>query len=96
MYANLSSKELKKRLQHTMDVEGEEQLLRTLPELIKIRKIQKVEEVKELEMKNASLRRVIAGYQNLLGVESTTTTTTTTAGVGTNCGLQDGSLVLQQ
>jgi hypothetical protein len=95
MYANLSSNELKQRLQHTMDVDGEEQLLRTIPELIKIRKVQKVEEVKELEMKNASLRRVIAGYQILLGVESTTTTTTTTD-VGTNCGLQDGSLVLQQ
>ena len=81
----MSSEEMKKKLQHTMDVDGEEQLLRTLPELVKIHKSHKVEEVKDLEMKNASMRRIIAGYQNLLGVES----------LGLTSG-QERSLVLQQ
>ena len=69
-----------------MEVDGEEQLLRSLPELVNMRKAQKTEEVKDREMKNASLRRIIAGYQNLFGVES----------VEQSCGGQDGSQVLQQ
>jgi hypothetical protein len=85
MHINLSSEEMKKKLQHTMDVDGEEHLLHTLLELVKICKSHKVEEVKDLEMKNASMRRIIAGYQNLLGVE--------TLGVTTG---QERSLILQQ
>ncbi len=75
MHTNLSSEEMKKKLQHIMDVDGEEQLLRALPELVKIRKSHIVEEVKDLEMKNGSMRRIVAGYQNLLGVESLGVTT---------------------
>lgn len=86
MWSNLSSEQMKKRLQHTMEVDGKEQLLRSLPELVMIRKSQKVEEVKDLEMKNASMRRIVAGYQNLLGVES----------MGSSCGREITSPALRQ
>ena len=95
VYATLSSEEIKKRLQHIMDMDGDEgPLLRSLPELIQIRKDEKMEEVKDMEMKNASMRRIIAGYQNLLGVESSTMM----GGEGTTTYGQEeeGSLVLQQ
>ena len=95
MYATLSSEEMKKRLQHIMDMDGDEgPLLRSLPELIQIRKDEKMEEAKDIEMKNASMRRIIAGYQNLLGVESSTMM----GGEGTTTYRQEeeGSLVLQQ
>lgn len=95
VYATLSSEEMKKRLQHIMDMDGDEgPLLRSLPELIQIRKDEKMEEAKDIEMKNASMRRIIAGYQNLLGVESSTMM----GGEGTTTYGQEeeGSLVLQQ
>lgn len=95
VYATLSSEEMKKRLQHIMDMDGDEgPLLRSLPELIQIRKDEKMEEAKDIEMKNASMRRIIAGYQNLLGVESSTMM----GGEGTTTYRQEeeGSLVLQQ
>ena len=95
VYATLSSDEMKKRLQHIMDMDGDEgPLLRSLPELIQIRKDEKMEEAKDIEMKNASLRRIIAGYQNILGVESSTMM----GGEGTTTYRQEeeGSLVLQQ
>jgi hypothetical protein len=78
-----------------MDMDGDEgPLLRSLPELIQIRKDEKMEEAKDIEMKNASMRRIIAGYQNLLGVESSTMM----GGEGTTTYRQEeeGSLVLQQ
>ena len=93
VYATLSSEEMKKRLQHIMDMDGDEgPLLRSLPELIQIRKDEKMEEAKDIEMKNASMRRIIAGYQNLLGVESSTMM----GGEGTTTYRQEeeGSLVL--
>lgn len=69
-YANLSTDEKRRKLEHAMEVDGGERLLRNFPDLVKMRREQKAKEVKELEVRNASLRRVIAGYQNALGTES--------------------------
>ncbi len=66
-FANLSTEEKRRKLKHAMEVDGGERLLRNFPELVKMRREQMAGEVKELEMRNASLRRVIAGYQNALG-----------------------------
>lgn len=68
-FANLSTEEKKRKLKHAMEVDGGERLLRNFPELVKMRREEKAREVKELEMRNASLRRVIAGYQNALGAD---------------------------
>ncbi|KAL3765495.1 hypothetical protein ACHAW5_007378 [Stephanodiscus triporus] len=69
-YANLSTDEKRRKLEHAMELDGGERLLRNFPDLVKMRREQKAREVKELETRNASLRRIIAGYQNALGTES--------------------------
>lgn len=68
--ANLSPGERRKKLEKMMEVDGGEELLSNLPELLGMRRAQKLEELKQQELRNASLRRIIAGYQNALGVSS--------------------------
>jgi hypothetical protein len=68
-FSNLSTDEKRRKLKHAMEFDGGERLLMNLPELVKMRRERKAREVKELEMRNASLRRVIAGYQNASGAD---------------------------
>ena len=64
---NMSTDEKKRRLEEMMSVDGGEELCRMLPELIKIQRLNKEDELKLMEIRNASLRRIVAGYQNVLG-----------------------------
>jgi len=70
-YSNLSSQEKKRKLDQAMEIDGGEELCEQLPELIKLRRARKKEGIESLKRRNASLRRIIAGYQNVLGVEAT-------------------------
>ena len=70
-YVNLSSEEKRRKLEQAMEVDGGEELCKNLPDLVKMRRDQKMEGVKSLDMRNASSRRIIAGYQNALGAGAT-------------------------
>jgi len=71
LYASLSPAEKRRKLEQAMEVDGGEELCKNLPELVKLRRDRKTERVKNLEVRNASLRRIIAGYQNALGASVT-------------------------
>jgi len=66
-YSNLSTEEKRRELEQIMESSGGQEEMKNLPELVKITKTQKEEEVGNLETRNASLRRIIGGYQNALG-----------------------------
>ena len=70
VHANISTEEKRRKLEYSMEVDGGGHLLSNFLELVKMRRERKAAEVKELDMKNSSLRRIIAGYQNALGAES--------------------------
>ena len=65
--ANFTTEEKRRKLEQQMEVEGIEELCRNLPHLVKMEKLRKEDEVKGMEIRNASLRRIIAGYKNALG-----------------------------
>ena len=71
-YSHYTTAEKQRKLEQSMEVDGGEELLKNLPHLVKMRRTQIEEDWNELEMRNASMRRIIAGYQNALGAGATT------------------------
>ena len=69
--ANMSTEEKRRRLEELMSADGGEELCRMLPELIKIQRLNKEDEAKLMEIRNASLRRIVAGYRSVLGRTTT-------------------------
>ena len=65
--ANFTAEEKRRRLELIMEEVGTEDFLRGLPELMKMQRLATEEQVRGMEIRNASLRRIIAGYQNALG-----------------------------
>lgn len=59
------------QLEQSMELDGGEALCRSLPEFLQVRRSVTVEATKHLETRNTSLRRIVAGYQNALGVGAT-------------------------
>eukprot|EP00578_Thalassiosira_sp_NH16_P000773 CAMPEP_0181139624 /NCGR_PEP_ID=MMETSP1071-20121207/34879_1 /TAXON_ID=35127 /ORGANISM="Thalassiosira sp., Strain NH16" /LENGTH=226 /DNA_ID=CAMNT_0023226539 /DNA_START=834 /DNA_END=1514 /DNA_ORIENTATION=+ len=71
-YAHLTTEEKRRKLERSMeDADGGAELLNNLPGLVGMRRTHKEKDLKDLEIKNASMRRIIAGYQNALGLAST-------------------------
>lgn len=71
-YAHLTTEEKRRKLERSMeDADGGAELLKNLPGLVGMRRTQKEEELKNLEIRNASMRRIVAGYQNALGLAGT-------------------------
>lgn len=66
----LSTEEKRRKLEYAIEADGGGQLFRNFLELVKMRREQTAAEVKKLDVKNSSLMRIIAGYQNALGAES--------------------------
>ena len=69
--ANMSTEEKRRRLEEMMSADGGEELCRMLPELIKIQRLNKEDEATLMEIRNASLRRIVAGYRSVLGRTTT-------------------------
>ena len=69
--ANMSTEEKRRKLEELMSADGGEELCRMLPELIKIQRLNKEDEAKLMEIRNASLRRIVAGYRSVLGRTTT-------------------------
>ena len=69
--ANMSTEEKRRRLEEMMSADGGEELCRMLPELIKIQRLSKEDEATLMEIRNASLRRIVAGYRSVLGRTTT-------------------------
>lgn len=69
--ANMSTEEKRRRLEELMSADGGEELCRMLPELIKIQRLNKEDEATLMEIRNASLRRIVAGYRSVLGRTTT-------------------------
>lgn len=65
--ANMSTEEKRRRLEELMSADGGEELCRMLPELIKIQRLNKEDEATLMEIRNASLKRIVAGYRSVLG-----------------------------
>ena len=70
--ANMSTEEKRRKLEELMSADGGEELCRMLPELIKIQRLNKEDEAKLMEIRNASLRRIVAGYQSVFLGRTTT------------------------
>lgn len=56
------------QLEQAMEIDGGEALCVGLPELLQLRRTLTADAAKHLETRNASLRRIVAGYQNALDV----------------------------
>ena len=69
--ANMSTEEKRRKLEELMSADGGEELCRMLPELIKIQRLNKEDEATLMEIRNASLRRIVAGYRSVLGRTTT-------------------------
>ena len=69
--ANMSTEEKRRKLEELMSADGGEELCRMLPELIKIQRLSKEDEATLMEIRNASLRRIVAGYRSVLGRTTT-------------------------
>lgn len=65
--ASLSPRTKRRKLEQVTEVDGGEELCGRLPELVKMRRAREREGIQGLERRNASLRRIVAGYQNALG-----------------------------
>ena len=70
--ANMSTEEKRRKLEELMSADGGEELCRMLPELIKIQRLNKEDEATLMEIRNASLRRIVAGYQSVFLGRTTT------------------------
>ena len=69
--ANMSTEEKRRRLEDMMSADGGEELCRMLPELVKMQRLSKEDEATLMEIRNASLRRIVAGYRSVLGRTTT-------------------------
>ena len=70
--ANMSTEEKRRKLEELMSADGGEELCRMLPELIKIQRLIKEDEATLMEIRNASLRRIVAGYRSVFLGRTTT------------------------
>ena len=67
LYSHLTSEERRQKLEEIMTETGEEEFLRNLPELLRLRKELKEKEYLKQKEKNARMRRLIARYQKMGG-----------------------------